>query len=76
MTTKRFKVNIELHSVGDGRMFLNFWNGVNGDDVVCQTSDGNLFFKERGEDGEVARIYAISIGQFIEKVVERVEAWD
>jgi hypothetical protein len=39
---KRYKVDLELHSVCDGRVFLNFWNYYIGDDVVCEIVDGKL----------------------------------
>jgi len=41
------KYNIEINFVGDGRIFLNFWDYVHGNDVVAQVIDGELIYKGR-----------------------------
>ncbi len=41
------KIKIELHVVGDGRTFLNFWNWKNGDDVTAELKSGKLYQKEK-----------------------------
>ncbi len=43
MDEPRLKIEIELHVIGDGRTFLNFWNSKNGDDVVAEVKEGKLF---------------------------------
>lgn len=37
------KVKLELHVVGDGRTFLNFWNWMTGEDVIAELIDGKLY---------------------------------
>lgn len=37
------KVQIELRIVGDGRVYLNFWNWRNGEDVIAKVKNGHLF---------------------------------
>lgn len=69
MKDKRMKIDIELHVVGDGRTFLNFWNYMNGDDVVVEIKDGKLLDKHN-EDKE------ISLQEFIDRVKDRVIQWE
>lgn len=53
-TEKRLKINLELHVVGDGRTFLNYWNHRNGEDVIAQVKDGKLYMrKDMDSDFEV-----------------------
>lgn len=50
---KRLKINLELHVVGDGRTFLNYWNRRNGEDVIAQVKDGKLYMlKDMDSDFE------------------------
>jgi hypothetical protein len=58
MEEKRLKIEIELHIVGDGRTFVNFWNYMNGDDVVAELKDGKLY-----QDDE-----EISLQKFVDDV--------
>ncbi len=52
-TEKRLKINLELHVVGDGRTFLNYWNHRNGEDVITQVKDGKLYMlKDMDSDFE------------------------
>lgn len=44
---KRLKINLELHVVGDGRTFLNYWNYLNGDDVVSEIIDGKIYIDDK-----------------------------
>jgi hypothetical protein len=69
MEEKRMKINIELHVVGDGRTFLNFWNHKNGEDVVAELIDGKLYQDENGVLSE------ISLQKFVDDVKERVSKW-
>ena len=58
MEEKRLKVKIELLVVGDGRTFINFWNYINGDDVIAELKEGKLH-----QDGE-----EISLQKFVDDV--------
>lgn len=49
----RLKINIELHAVGDGRTFLNFWDYKHGDDVVAEIKYGKLFIDVDGVETEI-----------------------
>lgn len=60
MTEKRLKIDIELHVVGDGRTYLNFWNHTNGEDVIAEVKRGKLFMDVEEEEIEV------SLQQFID----------
>lgn len=61
MSEKRLKIDLELHVVGDGRTYLNFWNHTNGEDVIAEVKQGKLFMDIEGkEDVEV------SLQQFID----------
>jgi hypothetical protein len=44
---KRLKINLELLVVGDGRTFLNYWNYLNGDDVVSEIIDGKIYIDDK-----------------------------
>ena len=37
------KLELELNFVGDGRIFINFWDFKGGDDVVAELKDNKLF---------------------------------
>jgi hypothetical protein len=56
------KVNIELN-IPDDRIFLNFWNWYNGDDVVCEIKNGKLYQND----------IEISLEDFCQMVKTRVE---
>lgn len=43
MVEDELKVQIELRIVGDGRVYLNFWNWRNGEDVIAEVKNGHLF---------------------------------
>ena len=58
MEEQRLKINLELHVVGDGRTFLNFWNHINGDDVVVEVVKSRLYDDEE----------EISVETFIDRV--------
>lgn len=62
MDEPRLKVEIELHVVGDGRTFLNFWNWKNGEDVVAEVKEGKLFMDIDEVETEV------SLQKFIDDV--------
>lgn len=66
MEEKRLKVDVEIHKVGDGRTFLNFWNYMNGDDVIAELKNGKLFSKD-DNDNE----FEISLQDFVDKVISK-----
>lgn len=37
------KVKLELNFPGNGRVFLNYWDWDNGNDVTAELVDGNLY---------------------------------
>lgn len=43
MVEDELNVQIELRIVGDGRVYLNFWNWRNGEDVIAEVKNGHLF---------------------------------
>lgn len=56
------KIQIELHQPGDGRVFLNYWDFMRGDDVCAEVRGNELFVDE----GYTER--KITITEFIELV--------
>ena len=46
------KIPIELN-IPDDRMFLNFGNWKDGNDVICQIVDGKLMLSQYDEDKEL-----------------------
>ena len=79
MEEKTLKVEIELHVVGDGRTFLNFWNWKNGDDVIAELKNGKLYLHEykddedgkddmKDEDYENYTETEVSLDEFVNKV--------
>lgn len=55
--------SIELKFVGDGRVFLNYWDIFHGDDVCAEVVDGSLY-----DDNE-----EISLADFLKKVEKSVK---
>lgn len=39
------KIQLELNIVGDGRIFLNFWNTLTGEDVNAEFEDNKLMLQ-------------------------------
>jgi hypothetical protein len=54
------KIPLELN-VTDSGIYLNYWNSMSGDDVVCQIEDGKLIEND----------IEISFAEFVTKVLER-----
>lgn len=54
MEEEQLKINIELHVVGDGRVYLNFWNWKNGEDVIAELKDGKLLMDINEIETEVS----------------------
>lgn len=76
MAKERYKVNIEFHSVGDGRQFVNFWNHFNGDDVVCEVIGDKLLLHRRDENGDSLEPKEVTLFEVFDMIDERVKAWD
>lgn len=68
------KRNLELN-IPDDRIFLNFWNSYNGDDVTCQIIDGKLFleelFSEGGDLMNEPELKEISLQEFIDLIISK-----
>lgn len=62
MSEKRLKIEIELHIIGDSKTFLNFWNWVDGDDIIAEVKDGKLFMDINEVETEV------TLQKFIEDI--------
>lgn len=68
------KINIELN-MPDDRIFLNFWNSYNADDVVCELKDGKLLITEDDEKGNPLPPKEITLTEFCSMVKSKVEQW-
>jgi hypothetical protein len=76
---------MELKFPGDGRVFLNYWDAIHGNDVCAEIRDGKLFqyihtgseveeSEVAGTDiGDVFEQKEISLADFIGKVVESIK---
>lgn len=74
MSEKRLKIDLELHVVGDGRVFINFWNHINGDDVITELRDGKLYrIQYEGEDGKTETETEVSLEKFVEEVKSKFQ---
>jgi hypothetical protein len=63
------KAPLELNFV-DNRVYLNFWDTLNGKDVVCEVKGNGIFcnWPDRGVEPQ-----PITIGEFVHLVRERLE---
>jgi len=61
------KIQLELNMLGDGRMFLNYWDGAHGNDLTCQIKDGIAWIPDF-EQPEKTR----DIPKFLEMVAQHV----
>lgn len=66
------KIEIEINKPDD-RIFVNFWNWYNGDDVVCQLRDEKLMLTQRDEEGNDLPEKEISFTEFCQMVLKRAE---
>ena len=73
MEEKRLKINIELHVVGDGRTFLNYWNNINGDDVVAELIDGELYMNVHYKKSDVVAKNKISLQEYVNMIKEKFQ---
>ena len=65
------KARIEIN-FPDERIFLNYWNALDGDDVICEIVNGKLMLTQRDFEGNELRAIEITIVEFIEMVRERI----
>jgi len=65
MEQQRLKIELELHVVGDGRTYLNFWNWKTGEDVISEVKNGKLYMDINEVETEV------SLQQFIDEVKDK-----
>ena len=68
MEEQRLKVELELHVVGDGRVFLNFWNYMTGEDALAEVKDGKLISTIYDDNVEVISEEEITLQEFIDRV--------
>lgn len=66
------KIPIELN-LPDERMFLNFWNWKNGDDVICEIIDDKLMLSKHDENGDDLPPIEISFIEFCNLVKIRAK---
>ena len=51
------KYQIELNVVGDGRVFINYWDSICGEDIICEVfPSGALFIHPPPISGDEALI--------------------
>lgn len=64
------KIGLELviHEMPDGRMFLNYWDYKHGNDICCEIIAGELFQYGFDEDGNELPKTKISFAEFIESI--------
>ena len=59
------KINIEYNIVGDGRKFLNHWDSVYGEDIVCEIINDKLILIIHDDEGNILPGREISISEFL-----------
>lgn len=62
------KFKLELNSLTDGRIFLNYWHH-NGDDINCEIIDGKLMLIQYDNNVQELPSKEITINEFI-KLIE------
>ena len=65
------KAKIELN-FPDERIFLNYWNWQDGNDVICEIADGKLMLNQYDEESNELPAKEITIIEFIEMVRDRI----
>lgn len=66
------KIDLELNILDD-QMFLNFWNHINGDDVICEIKDGKLYLIGYDDEGNELPEKEITFIEFCNLVKAKVE---
>lgn len=68
--SERFKAEVEIYSPGDGRIFLNYWNWRNGNDVTCEIIGGKLIHHNEVDD--IEKHDEITLLEFVKLVEVRL----
>ncbi len=71
---KMYKESLELHSPGDGRLFLNFWDWAHGDDVIVEIINDKLMLRQRDENADELPSKEITFTEFLKLVKESIES--
>ena len=64
MKNRHYKIEVELHIVGD-RTFINYWDYVSGNDVTTELINDKLYHNNK----------EITLTEFIDKVVNVVSKY-
>jgi len=64
----KIELELRINEKPDGRIFLNFLDWKNGNDICCQVIDGKLFKSEYDEKGNELPRKEISLSEFINLV--------
>jgi len=65
------KAKIEIN-FPDERIFLNYWNALDGDDVICEIVNDKLMLNQRDEESNELPAKEISIVEFIGMIKDRI----
>ncbi len=63
------KATIEINFVSDGRIFFNFWDLINGNDVVAEFKNGKLYREILTSKDAIKEM---SLQEFIDEVKEQI----
>ena len=67
------KITLELNIPSDGRMFLNDWDSINGNDLTCQIKNGIAWipdFDEAEETREISKFLETIAWQVVEQSIK------
>lgn len=67
MITGKYK--LEINFVGDGRVFLNYWDYMFGQDVVAEIRDGKLYQGEEYEE-------EISFPEYLKQLEQTISQYE
>ena len=59
------KAKIELNFLGE-RIFLNYWNWLDGNDVICEIVNGKLMLNQYDEESNELQATEVTIVEFID----------
>lgn len=57
------KAEIEIN-MPDERIFINFWNWMNGNDIVCELKNDKLFLNQYDKNGNELEEKEITLTEF------------
>lgn len=66
------KYPLELNFVGDGRIFINFWDWRHGNDVIVELKYGKLFLSRYDENAEELPEKEITFAEYVELIKKSV----